>query len=169
MSSPSGSPGLSDVCATVLLPSSSCVLKAEHCSSFNRKHQCSWATLFCFLCVQWHLLLGELPFWSLTSVNCFGIHAISWWITKKLGEMEDWRCQILDLATGKSFEEDLFHLWYIASVCSRSHVLVGSICREVGLGNCSLAPSAVYEILIPSHDYMCNFFIKSQHKKQMYF
>lgn len=41
--------------------------------------------------------------------------------------------------------------------------------KYLGLGNCDLAPSAVYEILNPSHDYVCNFFIKSQRKKQMCF
>lgn len=46
---------------------------------------------------------------------------------------------------------------------------MGRPCREVGLGNCDSAPSAVYEILNPSRDYICSFFIKSQHKKQMYF
>lgn len=62
MSSLSGSPGLSDVCATVLLPSSWSVSKTEHCPGFKRKHRCSWACLLCFVGLRWHLLLrgGQL-------------------------------------------------------------------------------------------------------------
>lgn len=83
MSSLSGSPGLSDVCATVLLPSSSSVLKAERCPSFNRKHRRSWAALLCFVGVPWHPLLRELPLWYSASASWMRFCAFSHWITRR--------------------------------------------------------------------------------------
>lgn len=67
---------------------------------------------------------------------------------------------------GISFNFDILHRFAAEAMGGGG---VGRPCREVGLGNCDSAPSAVYEILNPSRDYICSFFIKSQHKKQMYF